>query len=416
VGVHAYDNVETDEGAAFIYHGSATGLSTTPVTIVESNQTGARMGLSVATAGDVNGDGYSDIIVGVPLFDNPDTDEGAAFVYHGSATGINPVAATFIESNQAGAQLGFSVACAGDVNGDGYSDVIVGAWLYDNPEVNEGAAFIYHGSASGINSIATTLVESNQAASNFGISVAGAGDVNGDGYSDVIVGAEDYDDGQSDEGVVFIYHGSAGGINTTAAALLQENLTLSQFGFSVSCAGDVNGDGYSDVIVGAYLYNNGQINEGVAFVYHGSVTGINNAAVALLECNQVAASFGASVAGAGDINGDGYSDVVVGANQYDNGETNEGAAFVYLGSAAGINTGSVTILEMNQAGADMGRAVGAAGDVNGDGYSDIIAGAQMYDNGETNEGAAFVYHGSASGINTTEIVCDGDASCLQGRK
>jgi hypothetical protein len=84
-----YDNGQTNEGAAFIYHGSAAGISTTAAAMVETNQANAQMGLSVAGAGDVNGDGYSDVIVGAYQYDNGETDEGAAFTYHGSATGIN---------------------------------------------------------------------------------------------------------------------------------------------------------------------------------------------------------------------------------------------------------------------------------------------------------------------------------------
>ncbi|MBK8609501.1 MAG: FG-GAP repeat protein [Chitinophagaceae bacterium] len=400
VGVHGYDNPEIDEGAAFVYHGSASGISMVPAVIVENNQAGARLALSVSTAGDVNGDGYSDIIVGTPLYDNVEMNEGAFLVYHGSASGIVATPVTFVESNQVNAQLGYSVAGAGDVNGDGYSDVVVGAWLYDNPEVNEGVAFVYYGGPAGISTSGNSVVQADQGASNFGMSVAGAGDVNGDGFSDIIVGAEDYDDGQTDEGAVFIYHGSAAGIVTTAAVMLQENLTLSQYGFSVSSAGDVNGDGYSDVIVGAYLYNSGQANEGVAFVYHGSGAGITAAYSTLLEANQIAASFGVSVACAGDIDGDGYSDVIVGANSYDNGETNEGAAFVYSGSSTGINAVAIAVLEINQAGAELGRSVRSAGDVNGDGFSDVIVGAPQYDNGENNEGAAFVYHGSGVACST----------------
>jgi hypothetical protein len=400
-GAIGYDGGDTDEGAAFIYHGSATGINTTAAAIVESNVAGARLGISVSTAGDVNGDGYSDIVVGANTYSNSQTWEGAVYIYHGSSTGINTTAAIMMESNQLQAQMGYSVACAGDVNADGYSDVIVGVWLYDNPEINEGVAFVYHGSAGGISGTIATTLEANQSASNFGIAVAGAGDVNGDGYSDVIVGAEDYDNGQTDEGVAFIYLGSATGINSTAQTFVEGNLTLSQFGYSVASAGDVNGDGYSDVIVGAYLHSNGQANEGLAFIYHGSVSGIVNIVTATLECNQVAASFGISVACAGDVNGDGYSDVIVGATQYDNVESNEGAGFVFQGSAAGVSTTAAAILESNQASAQMGRGVASAGDVNGDGYSDVVVGAPQYDNPESNEGAAFVYHGSAAGINTT---------------
>ena len=104
----------------------------------------------MATAGDVNGDGYSDVIVGAPRYDNGQTDEGRAFVYHGSAAGLAPPPAWTAEGNQAGADFGGSVATAGDVNGDGYSDVIVGAPVYDNGQTDEGRAFVYHGSAAGL--------------------------------------------------------------------------------------------------------------------------------------------------------------------------------------------------------------------------------------------------------------------------
>jgi hypothetical protein len=401
VGAYLYDKGETDEGAAFVYHGSASSISTTAVTTLESNQADAYMGWSVASAGDVNGDGYSDVIIGAPFYDNGQTDEGAAFVYHGSPTGINTTAFAMVKSNQANAQMGVSVASAGDVNGDGYSDVIVGASYYDNGQIDEGAVFVYHGSATGINTSTASMVESNQASARMGLSIASAGDVNGDGYSDIIVGAYQYDNVQNNEGAAFVYHGSATGINTNAAAIVESNQANAFMGYSVSGAGDVNGDGYSDIIVGAYQYDNVQNNEGAAFVYHGSATGINTNAASMVESNQATALMGYSVAGAGDVNGDGYSDIIVGAFLYDNGQAEEGVAFVYHGSAMGINTNVAAMVESNQAGAYLGYSVAGAGDVNGDGYSDIIAGAYTYDNGQAEEGAAFVYHGSATGISTT---------------
>jgi hypothetical protein len=87
------------------------------------------------------------------------------------------------------------------------------------------------------------------------------------------------------------------------------------------------------------------------------------------------------------VNGDGYGDAIVGAWLYDNGETNEGAAYVYLGSSTGINTSAANIFEGNQASAEMGYYVAGAGDVNGDGFSDVISGAFLYDNSQTDEGA-----------------------------
>ncbi len=401
VGANTYDNGQTDEGAAFIYHGSAAGISTTAAARVESNNAAAQMGISVSGAGDVNGDGYSDVIVAARLYSNGQTNEGAAFVYYGSSIGISSTAAWVVESNQAGAQMGSSVSGGGDVNGDGYSDVVVGAFQYTNGQTNEGVVYVYHGSATGISTTATSMVESNQASAGFGLAVSGAGDLNGDGFSDVIVGAYAYDDGQNNEGAAFVYHGGATGISTTAAARVESNQVNAWFGYTVSGAGDVNGDGYSDIIVGAIFYDNGQTDEGAAFVYHGSTTGISLTAAASVESNQASASLGIFVSGGGDVNGDGFSDVIVGAVGYDNGETDEGAAFIYQGSATGISTTATAMVESNQASASMGVSVSGAGDVNGDGYSDVIVGANGYDNGETDEGAAFIYHGSATGISTT---------------
>jgi hypothetical protein len=398
-----------NDGIFFVYHGSATGISTTRAAVVISNQANAQMGVSVASAGDVNGDGYSDVIVGAHFFDAGQMDEGAAFVYHGSAAGISTTAAARVESNQADANMGFSVASAGDVNGDGYSDVIVGAPFFDNGQTNEGAAFVYHGSAASISTTAAARVESNEPQANMGYSVASAGDVNGDGYSDVIVGAPGFQNGQTNEGAAFVYHGSATGISTTAAATLECNQAFAWMGVSVASAGDVNGDGYSDVIVDVYSFDNGQTNEGAAFVYHGSAAGISTTAAATVESNQAVAHMGRSVASAGDVNGDGYSDVIVGAPFFDNGQNEEGAAFVYHGSAAGISTTAAATVESNQANAFMG-SVASAGDVNGDGYSDVIVGAPSFDNSQTDEGAAFVYHGSATGISTTAAATCGKSN------
>jgi hypothetical protein len=404
VGANAYENGELLEGAAFIYQGTAGGISTSPITILERNQARAELGIAVASAGDVNGDGYSDVIVGAYSYDNGQTDEGAAFIYQGSAEGLRSTANTQIESNQAAAEFAYSVASAGDINGDGYSDVIVGAYMFDNNHYDDGIVFIFHGSSSGISTTMSAQLEPDITYSYFGYSVASAGDVNGDGYSDIIVGAPAYENGESGEGVVFIYHGSATGLHTTAVTRIQSNQAYAQLGSSVACAGDVNGDGFSDVIVGAYKYDDGQVDEGAAFIYLGSSAGISTIVATQLEGNQPSTYFGNSVACAGDINGDGYSDILVGAYYYSNGQSWEGVVFVYQGSINGIGATPTTILECNQTSAHFGTSVASAGDVNGDGFADVIIGAYLYDNGETNEGAAFVFHGSSGGISTTPAV------------
>ncbi|MBW2542445.1 MAG: FG-GAP repeat protein [Deltaproteobacteria bacterium] len=396
---------------------------------IESDQLYSNLGVSVAAAGDVNGDGYADVIVGAHLYDAGEVDEGAAFVFLGSADGIvangNPANAdSQLESNKPEAQMGWSVAGAGDVNGDGYADVIVGAYTYtrlffpDPIQTEAGAAFIFLGSASGIVANGTpqnadTQIISDRADSWLGYAVAGAGDIDDDGYADVIVGAPSYNVGPGSDpqqvkksGAVFIYHGSASGVSGGGPASADTQLKArddqlgSFFGRSVAGAGDVNDDGYADVIVGAVQYEAGEIEEGAAFVFHGSAGGIANGdlttAAAQLESDQEYAKLGQSVAGAGDINGDGYADVIVGAYRYDAGENEEGAAFIFFGGASGIvangNPANADVqLESNLEWAWLGWSVAGAGDVNDDGAPDVIVGAPVFDEGQLKEGAAFVF-------------------------
>jgi len=396
VGAHAYDNGQAQEGRVFVYHGSSSGLTQDPVWIAESDQAYAYFGSSVSSAGDVNGDGYSDVIIGAYAYDNGQTNEGRAFVYHGSNSGIIQNPSWTAESDQAYANFGQSVSSAGDVNGDGYSDVIVGAYQFDNGQTNEGRAFVYHGSITGLAQTPDWTAESDQVYANFGFSVSDAGDVNGDGYSDVIVGAYQFGNGQANEGRAFVYHGSITGLAQTPDWTAESDQGNARFGWSVSSAGDVNGDGYSDVIVGAYSYDNGQADEGRVFVYHGGSSGLTQEPIWTAESNQGNAFFGCSVSSAGDVNASGFSDVIIGAYLYDIAQVDEGVAFVYPGCPTGLLQTPCWSAGCNQNQAYFGWSVSSAGDVNGDGYTDVIVGAYSYDNGETNEGAAFAYHSTAT--------------------
>lgn len=239
------------------------------------------------------------------------------------------------------------------------------------------------------------LADGNQASGEFGLSVSAAGDVNGDGYDDLIVGAAYYDNGQTDEGRVSVYYGSAFGLSATPDWTAESDQSTAYFGSSVSAAGDVNGDGFDDVIIGAPYYENGQPDEGRAYVYHGSASGLSATPNWTAVSDLAFALFGWSVSGAGDANGDGYGDVIVGAVAYDFTTTREGAAFVVFGSATGLSRGPDINLAGNQRWASFGQAVGPAGEVNGDGLADFVVGAPFYDYGQSNEGAAFVWYGRA---------------------
>ena len=260
VGANQYG--ATDAGAAMVWHGSGSGVNGgtagTPANAartISGPAAGAHLGRSVATAGDVNGDGYADVIVGAPHYTNGQTEEGAAYVYLGSATGVAASWDNADEGNQAGAWFGQSVACAGDVNGDGYADVVVGAPLYTNGQSEEGRPSCGMARLGGISTTRDWWAEGNAAEAWYGSAVATAGDVNGDGYSDLIVGAYG---AASQAGSVYVYHGGPDMPSTTANWTKRSNQEDAYFGWSVGTAGDVNGDGYADIIVGAPLWDSGQ--------------------------------------------------------------------------------------------------------------------------------------------------------------
>jgi hypothetical protein len=401
VGAPWYDDGDTDEGKAFVWYGSEDGLNGgvpgTPANAVwgtQSNQESAQLGWAVSTAGDVDGDGYADVIIGVPYFSYEQEEEGAARLYRGSSTGLYPAYDNHDEGNQAGAEFGRSVAMAGDVNGDGYGDVIVGAPHYTNGESEEGRAFVWYGSADGISETRDWWAEGNAVNAYYGYSVATAGDVNGDGYSDIIVGAPGK---ASLAGAAYAYYGAADSLEETAGWTKASNLENALFGWAVASAGDVDADGYTDVIVGSPYWDGGEADEGQAWVYMGSATGLETAPDWWKQPNQAGAYFGWSVGKAGDANGDGYDDVIVGSPGYDSGEDGEGRAWVYPGSMLGLESAPLWYKDSDQAGAQFGYAVGTAGDVNGDGYGDVIVGSPDYDTGEDGEGVAWVYEGSEGG-------------------
>jgi len=362
-----------------------------------------QFGYSVSTAGDVNGDGYSDVIVGAPYYDDGQTDEGGVFIYKGTETGLQPSGYYWKKTaDLAGARFGWSAAGAGDVDGDGYDDVIVGApyWEQGTGGADEGGAWVYRGSAAGMVSAPYWGKESDQAGALFGFSVAGAGDTNGDGFAEVIIGAPMMENSadHTDEGLMFVYRGSASGISTTPYFSKDADKPGTHYGYSVASAGDTNRDGYADIIVGAPDYTSTYAAEGGAWVYLGQADRMISAPDWYDTGGQANAHFGFSVAGAGDVNGDGYSDVIAGAPDYDDGQAGEGGVWAYHGSSAGLSDTAAWHREAGQEDAFYGFSVSTAGDVNGDGYADVVVGARGMTDSVTDEGTARVFLGSLSGL------------------
>ena len=377
---------------------------TTPTVILEGDTTGAALGASADNAGDVNGDGYQDLIVGAPLADvlsgqTTLAGAGLAAVYYGSATGLAAVADLTLPGGQAGEQFGSAVAGIGDVNGDGYDDVAVSALLFDaGAEVDAGRVAVFHGSVTGLETTPAFEV-TGQGSSEFGHSLDG-GDVNGDGYADLIVGAPLFDNGEVDEGVAIVYYGSATGLSAAGALTLEMNQAGAHFGHSVAFVGDTDGEGFGDVVVGAPMYDDGETDEGAAFLFDGAAAGLETTASWTYECDLAGAMCGAAVAGNGDLNGDGLADVVVGAPGYATDASAVGLVVAFLGDAAGLSTTGSSVLG-SEAGAEFGNAIAFAGDANGDGLDDVLVGAPMSDMTGEDAGFAALFYGTATGIATT---------------
>ncbi|NMC70324.1 MAG: hypothetical protein GYA57_09695 [Myxococcales bacterium] len=410
VGAPAQDAGTTDEGNVFVYYGGPSGLPATPSVTLDSptGEAGAAFGQSVALT-DLEGDGFADLVVGAPAEDNGSTDEGNAYVYRGGAAGLPPAPTQVIDSpsGQASAFFANELAAAGDVNGDGRGDLVIGCLLFDGAAVDEGAASVYVGDLAGVfpSPVVSWLAPVHEARAQFGRAVAGAGDLDGDGYADVAVGAPFQDGAATDEGAVYVYRGGPSGPSAVPDVVLAEpsHQAGALFGRAVASAGDINVNGFSELLVGAPLRANPEADEGNVYVYYGGPSVVAGTPSGVFDSPlDAAASFGFAVAGAGDVNGDVNPDVLIGALYASAPAFHEGNAFVYHGCYCGvIHTEPATATLDNPDGlaeALFGQAVSGAGDVNGDGFADVVVGALAHTGTATHEGFAFVYHGSSGGL------------------
>jgi hypothetical protein len=418
-----------ERGAVFVHLGSASGPSATPDLTILGAEDGGRFGAAIAFAGDVNGRGAPDLLVGAPGDDadgngtDDGLDRGRAFVFFGGPS-MDAIADVTASGSEDGARLGESVARVGDTNLDGFSDWLAGAPLDDGDGnatedgLDRGRAFFYYGYLTP-DGIADRIFTGAEDGAEFGFAVASAGDLNDGGAADIAVGAplDDGDDPATDDGAargrVYVSHGGDF-LDTIADLTLTGDENDAAFGAAVAPVFDVNGDRVHDLLVGAPLHDAGagaDADRGAAFVFFGA-TGTPDATadLALLGGTDDGA-FGAVVAGVGDLDGDDARDFAVGAPLEDpGGRIDAGSAYLYAGGA-GLDATADLPFDGAEAGARFGAVVASPGDLDGGGR-DLLVGAPLDDaDGDATDdgfdrGSVFLFSGVP--LDTTpDLIFDG---------
>jgi hypothetical protein len=409
--------------------------------VINGIAAGDSLGVSVSDLGDINGDGIADLIIGAPGADPNGSNSGTSYVVFGGTTlgsngsfdlsSLDGSSGFAINGLATGDQLGFSVSGAGDINGDGIADLVIGARrgtsssyvVFGGTTIGAGGSLDL-ASLNGSNGFALNSITTG---GNLGFSVSGAGDINGDGFDDVVIGAPN--DLSS-----YVVFGQAGSfdpvldlstLNGSNGFAVNGSPIGVEVGYSVSSAGDVNGDGIDDLLIGSWG-SDVRMGPVSPYVVFGQTQGFG-ASLSLANLDgsngfridgiEPFYYTGVSVSSAGDINGDGFDDLIAGTpNHY--GDASRGSSFIVFG---GSNVGAEGIVNASTLNGSNGFAIGGlmtvpkgfsvsgAGDINNDGIADLIIGMGIPDtpdlNGQSFVGTAYVVYGSTDiGPDSTGIL------------
>ena len=394
-------------------------------------------GYSVALVGDMTGDGRSEILIGAPYEDIQADDAGAFYIVDGASTDqdLDDAAIAIILGDLEGDGLGLSVSATGDINNDGHPDFMVGSPAADINTTDDGAAFVFYGPLTGsatVSSVVDVTISGAHGGSATAYSFDEAGDVNGDGHPDLLIGAYGNYDRNDYPGAVHLVYGpveddmvleigSEAGSSGVGADLMMIGITPdSWLGYAVAGIGDINGDGFDDMALGAPVESTLKDFEGATYIIYGGedivsddflvsdfteltwlVHGeelVDEVVVSDVYDGLFTGEFYGDYSGwaiefAGDIDDDGTVDVLIGAPNNSDTAKNSGSAYLFYGPHSGTRYGYAADVRFRGAGSGdlAGNGIATGEDVTGDGVDDLLIGAPF------GNGAGSVYLFSGDG-------------------
>jgi len=359
-------------------------------------ESGGELGASVSGVPDADGDGRGDVLVGAPTEDHAFVNAGRAYLFSGATGSLLQI---FVSpSFELSGEFGWSVSGVPDADGDGRGDVLVGARRETVGFAGAGRAYLFNGATGAL--LRVFVSPNGEFDGQFGYSVSGVPDADGDGRGDVLVGAFGESGGT---GRAYLFSGDTGALLRT---FVSPNPTVSGFfGFSVSGLPDADGDGRGDALVGAKNESGGATEAGRAYLFNGANGALLRTFVS--PNPQFGGHFGESTSGAHDADGDGRGDVIIGARSEDGGASSAGRAYLFSG-----DTGSLlrTFVSPNpQANGFFGFSVSGVSDADGDGRGDVIIGARSEDGGASSAGRAYLFSGDTGSLLRTFISPNAEA-------